>query len=365
MRIAVTNHHRKLVGGTESYLNQVIPLLETAGHSVTLFHEAEVLSNDPTIQCSNHSSDWSKLASFRPNLIFNNGLQSPKLEHGLADVAPVVHFAHNYHGTCISGEKTRKLPHPAACDRHFGPACLAQYLPRNCGGWNPLVMIADYQTQSARHAAMLRAKVVLTASTHMEREYKRNGMKNIQVTALFVLQTANPLPEPDLGSFRILFAGRMTRIKGAAILAQSARLIQDRPVSLTMAGDGPERVQLQQSYPEVNFPGWISQPQLRYLAATHHVFAMPSIWPEPFGLAGLELGLPVAAFRVGGIPDWLTDGFNGTLADPPSAEAFRDALLRCAAIPNARENARTAAQRFSVSQHIEVLLPILESACAS
>jgi len=368
MRIAVTCHHRMLVGGTESYLNGILPELEKAGHETVLFHEAPVSSGAPVIAAARHSSEWSDLASFRPNLIFNQGLVSPERELSLASLAPVVHFAHNYHGSCISGEKTRKLPHPAACSRHFDARCLAQYLPRNCGGWNPLVMFHDYGIQSARRRAMARAHVVVAASVHMKQEYERNGMKNIRLAPLFVSQNQLPLREPELGSFRILFAGRMTQIKGAAILAEAAPSIRNQigiPLTLTFAGEGPDRARVREICPEAHFPGWIPQQQLRQLAADHHVLAMPSIWPEPFGLAGLELGLPVAAFAVGGIPDWLTEGRNGALAEPPTAEAFAAAVVRCSHIPNARLNANLAAANFTVAKHMQILLPILESVCAS
>ncbi len=261
MKIAVTNHHRMLVGGTESYLNAIIPQLENAGHKVKLFHEAEVLPSTPVIRADS-SSDWCELASFSPDVIFNHGLTSPARESELSYTAPVVHFAHNYHGTCISGEKTRKLPSPSACTRRFGTACLAQYLPRHCGGWNPLVMVSDYRTQSDRLSAMRRARVVITASHHIAAEYKRHGMSNVQVAPLFVSAPAFPLPELQSSSFRILFAGRMTAIKGAEILAQAARLIRDRPVQLTLAGEGPDRARLQRTYPEASFPGWLPQSEL-------------------------------------------------------------------------------------------------------
>ena len=368
MKIAITNHHRKLVGGAESYLNGIIPELEQAGHQILLFHEDAVLPKDPVVTASTHTNRWMELASFRANLIFNQGLMSPALEEALSGLAPVAHFAHNYHGTCISGEKTRKLPHASACSRCFGPACLAQYYPRNCGGWNPVAMLHNFRVQGGRLRAMARAKVVVTASRHMQQEYQRNGIENVQIAPLFVSQNAAPLPEPETSSFRILFAGRMTRVKGASLLAAASPLIRNRiarPVEFTFAGDGPDGARVQQLCPEAHFTGWLPQTRLRELAAEHHLFAMPSLWPEPFGLAGLELGLPVAAFRSGGIPDWLTEGENGSLAEPPSPEVFADAILRCSNLPNARGRAHAAAARFTVARHLEILLPILEQACAS
>jgi glycosyltransferase involved in cell wall biosynthesis len=370
MKIAITNHHRALVGGTESYLNGVIPELERLGHQVTLFHEAAVPEGAPVIAAAHHTQDWSKLASFRNTVVFNNGLQSPEREYELADLAPVVHFAHNYHGTCISGEKTRKLPHAAACPRRFGPACLVQYLPRHCGGWNPLIGIRNYRTQSGRLAAIHRARLVLTASRHMEAEYRNHGITRIARAPLFVSQTPDCHAPAGTSSFRILFAGRMTLIKGAKLLAQAAPLIQRefaQPVEFTFAGDGPERDELRRLCPEAAFPGWLTQPELRTLAATHHVLAMPSIWPEPFGLTGMELGLPVAAFAVGGIPDWLTDGYNGALAaaHPPTPEAFAEAVVRCLKIQEGCTNMHNRAQQFTLARHMAVLLPALKSACES
>ena len=60
-----------------------------------------------------------------------------------------------------------------------------------------------------------------------------------------------------------------------------------------------------------------------YLEAS--VLAMPSVWPEPFGMAGPEAmryGLPVVAFDAGGIKEWLHDGHNGFLAPWMDTSAF-------------------------------------------
>ena len=57
--------------------------------------------------------------------------------------------------------------------------------------------------------------------------------------------------------------------------------------------------------------------------------AVPSRWPEPFGMIGLEAmhyGRPVVAFRVGGIPDWLEDGATGLLVPEQDVRAFAAAL---------------------------------------
>ena len=91
--------------------------------------------------------------------------------------------------------------------------------------------------------------------------------------------------------------------------------------------------------------------------------AVPSIWDEPFGLVGLEAmahSLPVVAFDVGGISEWLTGGETGLLVPRRDTHAFAralDALLRDS--ERAREmgaaGARLLREHFSQAAHLNRL----------
>jgi glycosyltransferase involved in cell wall biosynthesis len=101
------------------------------------------------------------------------------------------------------------------------------------------------------------------------------------------------------------------------------------------------------------------------------LLAVPSVWPEPFGLVGIEagsIGLPAVAYAVGGIPDWLLPGQSGEVAaaDPPTVDGLADAIVRALADPghyaNLCRGAWEVAQRFTLDTHIAKLVPILEAA---
>jgi glycosyltransferase involved in cell wall biosynthesis len=95
------------------------------------------------------------------------------------------------------------------------------------------------------------------------------------------------------------------------------------------------------------------------------------VWPEPFGLVGLEagaFGVPAVAYDVGGIGEWLTEGVNGWLApgDPPAVDGLAALLARAAAHPAdlaaLRPGALAAARRMSLAAHVERLERILAAA---
>ena len=280
----------------------------------------------------------------------------------LQTVAPAVLFAHDYHGTCISGLKAFKVPVVTPCDRHFGWQCLAFYFPRRCGGMNPITMIELYRTQSRRLSILRNYSAIVTASEHMRAEYLKHDCAPASVRRIVHPIDSEPVDSRPIESaidadanfslksdsfpVRLLFMGRMDRLKGGSVLIDALPAVASRlgrAVHLVLAGAGPARrrwevraalISKRDPRVSVEFAGWLDQAALNWLSAESDLLVMPSLWPEPFGRAGLEAGLhrlPVAGFAVGAIPEWLSDGVNGYLApgDPPSADGLAGAIVRC------------------------------------
>lgn len=140
-------------------------------------------------------------------------------------------------------------------------------------------------------------------------------------------------------AWRILYVGRVERIKGLTTLVRALAAL---PAEATLEIDGrggeeflAELADLARSLgvaERVRFT-CSSRPELvrRYREADVVVF--PSEWPEPFGIVALEAmacGVPVVATGTGGSGEFLADGENCVLFTPGDSDALAAAVRRVA-----------------------------------
>jgi glycosyltransferase involved in cell wall biosynthesis len=222
-------------------------------------------------------------------------------------------------------------------------------------------------------------QAILVASTHMHREIGCHGISGDKLH-LAPLPNTDVSPEPAPPASKrltgnILFVGRLTDVKGVHYLIQAIPKAASRlnqPIRLTVAGDGPEQPRLQHLADRlgvaVEFAGWVQTQQKADLMRQADLLAVPSLWPEPFGLVGIEagcLGLPAVGYASGGIPDWLVGGESGELApcDPPTVDGLSEAIVRAFASPEHHAElclgAWKLAQRFTLENHFAQLEPLL------
>ena len=402
MRIAIVTCSSRIAGGAESYLDSVIPMLEAAGHEISLWCETDApraarpiaLATDASLWCATElgaSRALESMRRWRPEVIYSQGLVDPEMEARALAMAPSIVFAHDYRSICVSGSKTFSFPGSTPCTRHLGTGCAVNFYPRRCGGLSPLSLLADFNAASRRLAILRTVGAVLVASEYVRVEYLRNGLspEAVRRVGLPIVDRGGVPPITMKTSadgqngvpVRLVFAGRMEPPKGGTILLDALPTIAAalaRPVVATFAGDGRARFEwtrranaIVRSHPQlrIEFTGWMDSGDLSALFDHADLLVMPSLWPEPFGLVGLEAGLrglPTAAFAVGGIPEWLTDGVNGALArGPRSAKSLADAVVRCLRDPiensRLRCGAIKAAKRFSPAIHLKELMNVIDS----
>jgi len=103
---------------------------------------------------------------------------------------------------------------------------------------------------------------------------------------------ATPRRSTPIGD-ELLFVGRLDTTKGPHVALEAAR---KAGVKMRVIGTGPLEPRLRMDYPEMEFAGHVERAQIGPLAANARALIMPSLYPEPFGLAAVEAlwsGLPV------------------------------------------------------------------------
>lgn len=404
MRIAVANWSFRKVGGTEAYLDEIVPQLCAGGYDVACVGEVDVPASRPRIRLPNDCHLWcassigrrgvlGRIREWRPDVIYAHKMLDPVFEEQLIGLAPAVLFVHDYNGMCISGLKTFTFPRIRPCSRRFGWPCVAHYFPHRCGGRSPFTMWSLFRTQSRRLRVFRHYPAILTHSAYMRSELLKHGMAPDAVhNSLYLIENARVQVEAPQYAIepgeaqaystmqvRLVFAGRMDPLKGGAVLLDALPAVAGalhRPLHLTLAGDGPARrswerrastIKQQHRDIEVRFTGWLDDHRLHVLFSNSDLLVVPSLWPEPFGRVGPEAGLnslPVAAFAVGGVSEWLLDGVNGCLApgDPPTSAGLAQAIVECLRDPGKHQRLRVGAlklaQRFSLTGHMTQLVQL-------
>ena len=142
------------------------------------------------------------------------------------------------------------------------------------------------------------------------------------------------------GEVNVLYAGRLTKEKGADLLAESFLLARERDprLHLLLAGGGPEEEMLRDRLGEhATFLGWLEGEELAKAYASSDVFLFCS-QTDTFGQVIVEAqasGVPVVAVDAGGPASLVRDGDSGLLR-PADPEAVATAVAGLAASPGLR-----------------------------
>ena len=122
----------------------------------------------------------------------------------------------------------------------------------------------------------------------------------------------------------VLYAGRLTREKGADLLANAflAARARDPRLHLVLAGGGPEEERMRARLGRAaTFLGWLDRDELAATYASADMFLLCSA-TDTFGQVVLEAqasGLPVVAVAAGGPAELIADDRSGLLCAPSAA----------------------------------------------
>lgn len=386
MRILQVTKNWRPNGGVAVYVRDLARALAEAGHEVAVVHadpgapaigagvrEIAIrgLADDGASAERQTGDALRAIDAFEPDVVHVHACNNFGLERELRARYPALKTLHNYDFCPADTKYHFALGRP--CHHRTGVWCLGRMAYKRCVlSRRPRVLWQMYRraTRANRHNAGY--PVLVVASEYVRRQAVATGYRLEQVRTLPYF-TSVPgvasVPSERSNSRTIFFCGRLGPEKGLPLLLRALPRLRGS-WRLVVAGDGSERARAERLAQRlgiaerVDFRGWADRGTLDVLYQEAAVVAMPSRWPEPFGIAGLEAlayERPVVAFAVGGIPEWLDDGETGFLVPPYDLEMFAERLQRVLDNPSlgARMGARgreRVRKNFSSGVHLARLV---------
>jgi glycosyltransferase involved in cell wall biosynthesis len=312
-------------------------------------------------------------AAVRPDVVHIHQLDDLAVVDALRSTAPVVVSAHGYPG-CTSGVYYFSPGHE--CTRAHGPGCIPNLLARGCAHTRyPRTLPLKYRKVTLGLAVLRRCDLVVSYSSAVDRHLAANGLAHRAVVPCFPTMPAGQA-SGQADRRRVLFAGRLVPAKGVDVLIAAAPEVD---ADFVVCGEGRRLEDLRGLARRlgverrVHFKGWMDADRLADEIAKASVVAVPSVWPEPFGIVGIEAlaaGRPAVASATGGILDWLQDGVCGLAVVPGDPGALARALNELLSDPDRQrtmgeEGRRRVAARFSAERHVAALMDAYRTACTN
>ena len=346
-----------IVGGIERYMQKSAELLRRNGFAVHYLYtenggkEQEIFASAfDTVQIFSPENDWLKNADM---VIIHNIIGVEYLL--FIPEKKTFFFAHDHNIYC----QRHHYYFPVGrinCHRKYN-----KFICKLCSlGRNEAPPLAEYRKFPA-----------LVLSDFMAENLRKNGFEKIVKLSAFIKTSGRKSEFMPNGVLRILFLGQLIRGKGADLMLKTLAEL-DIPFSCNVAGDGKDRQMLEKMVEKFNlcdkvhFTGFVSDTEK--LWKNCDVFFFPIRWQEPFGLVGLEAmahGVPVAAFDLGGVREWLSSGVNGLLVAEKDCAAMAGVLKKLAAVPAELERMgkgglKLAEEKFSEVVFVENLKKLPE-----
>jgi glycosyltransferase involved in cell wall biosynthesis len=323
---------------------------------VRLFHSPQLFKSDAPM-----AQRIGDALSCEPSVIHLNQLGDPAVVGFLREHAPVVISAHGYLA-CTAG--VHYFRPGQECTRAHGPGCVPN-LVRCAHTRHPRTLPGAYRGATRELAALVDADLAISYSSAVDRHLATNGVQRRRVVPYFPTVTpATRTVAPQ--ERRVVFAGRIVAPKGLATLVRAMREVAGE---LIVCGDGwqlpamrrlARRLRVSE---RVRFRGWLEPDALAQELADASVVVVPSLWPEPFGIVGIEAfaaGRPAVASAVGGVGDWLENGISGLTVPAGDARALARALNELLEDPQRQAQMGAAGRasvqaRFSLEHHLAAI----------
>lgn len=360
-------------GGIEKHAHDLARSLGVRGHRVTLLHgaregrdvedyvrafadvrsvDAPGVARDLDVVYQHRAADVRELSPFGDR--------------------PLLVATHDHDLTCLRSHRYLPLG-LEPCHRPPGLGCVthgcAVVRDRTPGARLPLAVRSPFSLRARLHELARRAPLV-ACSHYVAANVVRAGVAPDRVHVVHPIPPDDDSPiVPRPAGAHLLAVGQLLRGKGFDLAIEAlAHLPGD--VSLEIAGDGSARTELARLADahrpgRVRLLGYVPPDRLREHYDRAAIVLVPSRWPEPWGMVGIEgmrRARPIVAPRHGGIPEWLEDGRGGRLFEPGSPSSLARAVLALLPDSGAGERALAfARERFHHADMVDAVEQLLVS----
>lgn len=386
MKILIINDRLDMAGGAERYTVDVANGLAELGHEVVVvygFGESQKLRVKSILVTNLETvSVIRETHQFKLDVVYVQNIGEPRLLEELAKIKPTVKFVHDHRAYC-PGNSKMWFAAGKICPVAISWRCGWYAYRERCLTRHPKRLVENIVRRRGMLSALRKLPQVLCNSNYVRDRLLQNGLlaDKVEVNPLFPggeggLLTRRVYDRP-FGSVdvpEILFVGRVFIEKGVEYLLRAAALIKNVPFRVVVVGEGWDLDRCKVLAGDlglgerVEFAGFLPRAEIDKYYARCRLLVIPSIWPEPFGMVGLEAlacGKPVVAFDVGGIADWLKNDKAGFLVKRGNidelSQRVRQLLTEESLAMKMGEAGRLLVQeKFTLERHLHQLLRIFQ-----
>jgi glycosyltransferase involved in cell wall biosynthesis len=382
-------------GGDTIYVHQLVSLLPHYGIDAHLISvekngdEFSIRMTSGTEKSATGVDSIERVKSFLTSfcdrhhidLIHVHTLYFPEITRHCLEIRPVVKSPHSTDLVCPGTYKFFSKTEET-CHIPFGTHCMVHAYTKRCCSRSPSKLYSLYHNVSSELKVFAaRYKGIVVMSDYVKNECVIAGVDGgkVDVVPYFTLPVDR---QTDVTQKRkLLYCGRLSQIKGVHTMIEASRPLFDKygDLELDIIGDGPFKERLTKLVFELNlndrvrFHGWLGRAEVNRALANSYLVLFPSIYPEAFGISGIEAmmhGKPVVGFDVGGVSTWLRDGVSGYLVPEKDVVQMRNRVEELInnetlAAKMGAAGREIALKDFSPDVHISKLKKVYQSALNS
>jgi glycosyltransferase involved in cell wall biosynthesis len=367
MKVLMVNSFYYMRGGGERYTFDLSALLESNGHEVIPF-SMEHPQNFPSDYADYFVSNVdfpSELAKKTPRSTANvlerilySREAKAKMERILADTRPdLVHvngFIHEFSTSILPPMKAAGLPvtqtlhdykivcpnttfvsNDEVCEQCLGHRYYNVVRRRCKRGSLSASLLAGVEMyfHEFLNTYETNIDVFQSPSEFLRRKVIEHGVKKpvVVIPHFFDPNNFQPYYEPEN---YVVYVGRLVRVKGIMTLLRAME--QTPQTHLYVAGSGELEPEMRAFIAErgltnVTLLGHLKTDELQRLVQRALANVLPSEWYENYSATlreSLACGTPVIGADIGGIPEQVTDGWNGYLFEPGNADQLAEKIRR-------------------------------------